>query len=128
MSPNLGQISDVNIWDYALKKDQMKEWTLCGLSEFNGNIVDWSMADWEVKNMKKINIDLNDMCKAMKPGPLIIPEKLEALNHVHLCRQLGGRLFTITDESSRKTMVNIGNPFRKCKGMYNRSSLVKKRD
>ena len=100
-----------------MSKNQIKNWTLCNLPDLHGNIVDWTVAKWEITNMKKVNIDINEMCKSMQPGPLIIPEILEAQNLMHLCNQLGGRLFVIKDENSRKTMVEIGQHQKICKGM-----------
>ena len=76
-------------------------------SELIGNIVDWTNSEWELINMKETNVEFSEMCKASKLGPIIVPEKLPAAHFRHLCNKLGGRMFVITNEETRKTAVDL---------------------
>ena len=76
-------------------------------SSINGNIVDWTDAEWELTNMKKDNIDFLKMCKALSLGPVIVPEKLPATEFKHLCNQFGGKMFVIKNEADRQTAVGF---------------------
>ena len=76
-------------------------------SELMGNIVDWTNSEWELLNMQEINVEFSEMCKASKLGPIIVPEKLPAVHFRHLCQKLGGKMFVITNEETRKTAVDL---------------------
>ena len=76
-------------------------------SNNNGNIVDWTDAEWELKNMKKVDIEFSKMCKAPSLGPVVVPEKLPATEFKHLCNQFGGKIFVITDETDRLTAMDF---------------------
>ena len=76
-------------------------------SKINGNVVDWTDAEWELTNMKKENIDFSKMCKALSLGPVIVPEKLPATEFKHLCNQFGGKMFVIKNEADGQTAVDL---------------------
>ena len=76
-------------------------------SSINGNIVDWTDAEWELTNMKKDNVDFSKMCKALSLGPVIVPEKLPATKFKHLCNQFGGKMFVIKNEEDRQTALDF---------------------
>jgi hypothetical protein len=76
-------------------------------SSINGNIVDWTDAEWELTNMKKDNVDFSKMCKALSLGPVIVPEKLPATKFKHLCNQFGGKMFVIKNEADRQTAMDF---------------------
>jgi hypothetical protein len=63
--------SDVNVWDFPLALQDMLDWTSCKGTKIKGNIVDWTNAQWEHKNMNKYNIDYAEMCYHQKIGPYI---------------------------------------------------------
>ena len=76
-------------------------------SNIIGNIVDWTNAEWELTNMKKENMDLSKMCKALSLGPVIVPEKLPATEFKHLCNQFGGKMFVVKNEEDRQTAMDF---------------------
>ena len=76
-------------------------------SNINGNIVDWTDAEWELKNMKKHDVEFSKMCKALSIGPVIVPEKLPATEFKHLCNQFGGKMFVIENEADRQTAMDF---------------------
>ena len=76
-------------------------------SNINGNIVDWTDAEWELTNMKKVIIDFLKICKAQSLGPVIVPEKLPVTEFKHLCNQFGGKMFVIKNEADRQTAMDF---------------------
>ena len=76
-------------------------------SNINGNIVDWTDAEWELKNMKKLDVEFSKMCKVLSLGPVVIREKLPAIEFKHLCNQFGGKMFVIKNEEDRQTAVDF---------------------
>ena len=86
-------------------------------SNSNGNIVDWSDAEWELKNMQKFDFEFSKMCKALSLGPIIVPEKLPATEFKHLCNQFGGKSFVIKNEEDIQTAVEFYDK-GKCDGKH----------
>ena len=76
-------------------------------STINGNIADWTDAEWELTNMEKIYVEFSAMCKALALGPIIVPEKLPATEFRHLCNQFGGKMFVIKNEADRQTVTDF---------------------
>ena len=76
-------------------------------SNFDGNIVDWTDAEWELKNMKKFDFEFSEMCKALSLGPVVVPEKLPATELKQLCNQFGGKMFVIKNEEDRQTALDF---------------------
>ena len=79
-------------------------------STINGNIADWTAAEWELTNMQKIEVEFSAMCKALSLGPILVPEKLPATEFRHLCNQFGGKMFVIKNEEDRQTAVSFRQP------------------
>ena len=76
-------------------------------STINGNVADWTIAEWELTNMQKIDVEFSAMCKALALGPILVPEKLPATEFRHLCNQFGGKMFVIKNEKDRQTAVDF---------------------
>ena len=93
-------------------------------SNINGNIVDWTDAEWKLTNMKKVDVEFSKMCKALSLGPIAVPEKLPAPEFKRLCNQFGGKMFVIKNEEDRQTAVDFYNK-GKCDGKHIQGPLNK---
>ena len=84
-----------------------------------GNIINWTFASWDVVSMFQNQEDPNQMCQAMKLGPVIFPERLKAMDSVNLCNRVTGSMFVIHNletrvEAFRQQQIQ----HQYCSGMY----------
>ena len=102
-SGHSGKITDINMWNRPLTKQEMIDWTTCKDPNLKGNLINW-MKDplWDIVNMTKIEIDESIICKGAAIGPILVPENKNAWNSRHLCRQLDGDTYLVKDEKSRQ--------------------------
>ena len=101
-SEHAGKLSDINIWDYALSKEEMTLWTTCQSSEFFGNIIDWSSSPkWDIKNMIKVETTLASICQGLDVGPVLVPETMNVWSSLHLCRQIRSKMYLIDGKGKK---------------------------
>ena len=101
----LGLVTDINIWEQVLSREEAKAWTQCETGH-EGNLVAWKA--FSAKNndyilAKKVFLDKSDICR--RPGKILGFEQIMHFDTIlNFCRLLGGRMPTIGDN---RTMERI---------------------
>ena len=62
-------------------------------------MVNWNESEWKSYEMEKWNGNKMEFCTAQNLGPVVFPEKLDAFDALHLCKQFNAELFAITKEN-----------------------------
>ena len=93
-------VTDINLWDRVISKDEATAWTNCDTSK-TGNMFAWSDSrKWKDSDiLDKFFVDSKDVCrKCCKVIGYELPMSFE--KSVEFCRLLGGRMTTFDDNST----------------------------
>lgn len=77
-SKHASSFTDFNLWDHALSKELMLEWTKCSPTQAHGNVVDWRTARWNLVNTSILyNVSYVDViCQFnQRPGLTFFPTR-----------------------------------------------------
>lgn len=112
ISPSLGNaitsVTDFNIWNYALTREQMLDWTSCKTLDFKGNIINWDNSEWKTTNYVTFEIlDKASLCNSENMGPVLFPETLIAHDSLALCHQINAEIFEVVDNQTRDKGVEL---------------------
>ena len=84
-------------------------------TKFQGNIVNWETARWNVTNMEKNEVEDSKLCKAQQLGPVIFSERLSAFDLQNLCNKVNGGIFVIKSEEDKNiTLPMKDSRYQKC--------------
>ncbi len=71
-----------------------------------GDLVDWSEASWDLKNMIKIDLETKEVCKILDGHKtMLLPGSRSIADTKLLCRQIGGRVTVVRDKTQQDSMV-----------------------
>ena len=114
----LGLVTDINIWEQVLSREEAKAWTECETGR-EGNLVAWkafSAKNNDYIHAKKVFLDKSDICR--RPGKILGFEQIMHFDTIlNFCRLLDGRMPTIGDNRTMERinetlmaqpMVNLG--------------------
>ena len=109
-NPQLGQITDVNMWNSSLSVKVLKSWTSCEFHE-SGNMLDWNTAKLKYSTfLKELTIDKNEICRGKaelshfivsKPW-IEFDETLEFYDNI-----LGGQIAVVSDNATLETITDV---------------------
>ena len=88
----------------------MEKWTLCN-SKLKGNVVDWTTAEWEITSMAQIDISKEQICNSLALGPILFPEKQDALGFKNFCNKMNATLFLTKDEADLRKVKDLTMSF-----------------
>ena len=81
--------------------------TIFRLPDNVGNIATWNEIQWELKNVKTIDIELPSLCTASKIGPITFPEKFSFSTLTHFCKRFGSEVFVLENHASLKQALKL---------------------
>ena len=85
--------------------------------------MDWELANWEVVQMKKLEIN-QSLCKGMHIGPLLVPEHLNALDAKQFCHKINGKMFVVDNDHSRNLASSLRRETCQSKSFNNTVAYV----
>lgn len=116
----------MNIWSEDLEIDQMRDWTICRfarknlfqlqgvilhfLDRYQGikpDILEWSSTSWNLTNMIEEDVEMNpeQLCKPLKPGHVLFPEKQDIYTALSLCKKMGSELSVEYDQNIQDELI-----------------------
>ena len=100
-----GKITDVNIWDYGLGKDEMEKWIQCDKT-LEGNVVNWNISKWNITDLFVETIEYKSLCDESDIGLTILPLTRNFQDTIDICKSFGG---TIAIGDNEETLSDMGN-------------------
>ena len=103
----LGQLSELNIWNYTLDDKNVLDMASCNHSS-KGNIVSWDKSDWTLHNVLLEDVDIGRTFCEHHDEYIIFPDKLRFLEAKKTCEIHGGKLAVPrSDEDSAKIIAIV---------------------
>ena len=99
-----GQISDFNMWSKALNEAEMKDFTGC-VRMLKGDLVHWDESEWDLINMTKVEMSLDEICIPPRPGHVLFPEKRTMESLKLICTRVGGKVSVIKSNQTQLQMA-----------------------
>ena len=92
-------VTDINLWDKVISKEEAKAWTNCD-SIKTGSVLAWTDMKWKDSEiLNKFWVNRKDVCrKCCKAIRYELPMSFE--KSIEFCRLLGGRIATFDDKST----------------------------
>ena len=118
------QFADFNIWSRAMTEVQMKvcyrsileeelivitslkDWTTCNKLS-SGNLVSWETAKWKLENMVEEIVTQDDLCKPLRPGHVLFPERRNMTSGIDLCMKMKANVSVVDSARTLNELVNI---------------------
>ena len=110
-----GQISEVNMWDKVLDKEEILKLGTC--QSFGiGNVIEWGYDQFEIQGAKFIDLpDKRSLCKSEKKF-VVFPEKRRIEEGLTLCAAHGGKIFTPKNQKDNEEVVKMLLDKQECVG------------
>ena len=124
-----GSITDAQIFSRELSEEEMIDVTSCRSEKktflfsfkfflllfrsfLNGDILSWDEEPWELRtpwNRSEIEmLDLeNDICTHNSKGLLMVPQKLNFEESIHICEKVAGSVITFVNKTDFEKYVNF---------------------
>ena len=84
-----------------------------------GNLVSWETAEWSVANMTEESLTTEQMCKPLRPGHVLFPERRNMTSAIDICHKMKAQVSVVdsasmVDELVRKydKVLGVDEPFR----------------
>ncbi|CAL4133301.1 unnamed protein product, partial [Meganyctiphanes norvegica] len=87
-----GKISQVNIWNRILRKEEIESISSCQFESLEGNIVKWSEQWTTHGDVQKQNIPLTELCTKQQEQDLFLFHDITFNVAAYICHGLGGRV------------------------------------
>ena len=91
-----GKLTDLNIWDSLLSKEDMQEFTLCS-KNLRGNLLPWNGEDWEMSpeigldEFEVVERSFDQICSPPSRF-LLLQERITWLEAIKVCGKFQGKL------------------------------------
>ncbi len=72
-----------------------------------GSVVSWETAKFELTNMTAREVEIDTICKPVKPGHVLIPNLRQFESLVGVCKKLHGATSAITSRDLQATMTEL---------------------
>ncbi len=72
-----------------------------------GNVVNWETAKFSLVNMTTKEVSMDSICKPIKPGDVIIPDKRTFESLFSLCEKFHGKASVVTSEKMQKDLSQL---------------------
>ena len=103
-----GQITDVNIWNYTLSLEQMKNWTRCITNPNEvGNVISWETAEWAMYGLKEETLTRKEICQQDKKLVMFKSPKKTLQKSTKFCNVLGGNLAVADNNGNAEKMTRV---------------------
>ena len=77
-----------------------------------GDIVNWNEADWELSNVKRIDLDTSDFCIDFpNKNYFMFPERRSLESGFEVCHKLGGSVSNPLDKTENDLLTQLGDKF-----------------
>ena len=77
-----------------------------------GDIVNWNEADWELSNVKRIELDTSDFCIDFpNKNYFMFPERRSLESGFEVCHKLGGSVSNPLDKTENDLLTQLGDKF-----------------
>ena len=77
-----------------------------------GDIFNWNEADWELSNVKRIDMKTEEFCQDFPDkNYFMLPERRSLESGHEICFKLGGSISTPLDEMENKKITKFGEEF-----------------
>ncbi len=67
----------------------------------------WDTARFHLLNMTEKEVDMDSVCKPVKPGHVLIPDRRPFESLAGLCKRLGGLASTVTSEDMQRRLSEV---------------------
>ena len=102
----LGDLSELNFWNYTLNDRAIKDLALCK-SWLEGNIVSWDISTMIVHNVTLIKLSKPNTLCSNSPQYAIFPQKVRYPEAKAICKIHGGELVVPKSEQENNKVMNI---------------------
>ena len=107
-----GSISELNMWDYILTKDNISILASCK-DDATGNIISWAVENFKLYNVSTNTIESTDSLFCTPEEKVVVfPEKMFRTDAVKLCQVHGGYLYTPRSSEENTAIKEQLAPFR----------------
>ncbi|KAF2368337.1 Pentraxin-related [Trinorchestia longiramus] len=107
-----GEITDVQVYSYVLRDEELKNITLCTSSidqkATRGDVIDWDSAQWTLGEDYK-EVPVRETCQVSPTQHVMFQELLQFNAAVNLCSAFGGRLSLPSNDQELKEVYKIAN-------------------
>ena len=86
-----------------------------------GNLVSWETAKWTLANMVEETITTEQMCKPLRPGHILFPERRNMTSSLDICHKMRAKVSVVDSpgmvnelQSKYDKILGVNEPFR-CK-------------
>lgn len=84
-----------------------------------GNLVSWETAEWSVANMVEESLNADQICKPLRPGHVLFPERRNMTSSIDICHKMKAKVSVVNsahmvDELMEKydRVLGVDEPFR----------------
>ena len=79
-----------------------------------GDALNWDKAKWDIVNMTAEYQDVATVCKPIRPGHVILPEKRNFTSHTTMCKKLRGKTTVVRDLQTQLELSDELNQYEAC--------------
>lgn len=72
-----------------------------------GNLVSWKTALWKLENMVEESITVREMCKPLRPGNILFPERRNMTSGIDLCRKMRAIVSVVDSKTTLNKLASI---------------------
>ena len=106
-----GILSNINIWSRILTDKEVERMSKCFDSPL-GDVVNWNEANWELNNVKRIDLDTSDFCIDFPDkNYFMFPERRSLESGYEVCHKLGGSVSNPLDKTENDLLTQLGDQF-----------------
>ena len=80
----------------------------------NGNVINWSNAEWEVSGMVSYNEDNKKICGPLQLGVVLVPELKTIYDSRQICNNLGGKINVISNKKNNDEVIELMKTSQVC--------------
>ena len=102
---NIRSITDFNLWNHPLSKNEMVNWTSC-VNPINGKVIDWNTSKWTSSGMQMENTTRDLICRGIE-DTYSVEKAISFQESLIKCKALNGDPLIVKDKSIQNTAINL---------------------
>ncbi len=79
-----------------------------------GNIVNWERATLTLTNMTETDVPIQEICEPIRPGDLLMPNKVPFTDLVEICKVFNARTSVVYDKDMQTDLTALFNASAVC--------------
>ena len=102
----MGDIAEVNVWDYLLDAETIHSMAKCRVS-LQGNVTRWDISELNINEAQVVNVLNNTLFCQPERNLVIFPERMSLSMAKRLCTVHGGKIATPTTQTENDELIKI---------------------